>query len=1063
MAACGQCGTAVPAGARFCPACAAPVDVAAPSEERKLATILFADLVASTELASGDDPERVRALLDRFYETMAVEIERAGGTVEKFVGDAVMAAFGAPAAHEDHAERALHAALAMQHRLDEVFGDRLGLRVGVNTGEVVVGRPREGSSFVTGDAVNVGARLEQAAAPGEILVGERTVAAARGAFEFAEPTTVKAKGKPGGVACRRLVRALSVVHARGVGGLPPVFVGRRNELHRLQELYRVVCSTGTPGLVTIVGDPGIGKTRLARELLQWLAGQKPRPLRRTGRCFPYGQIAYWALGEVLKEHLGVLDGDSPESVLRRLGERDVLGLALGLDVARDLHPLIARDRFQDAWVDLLTELTAKRPAAVLIEDLHWAEVPLLELLEHVLRHVRGPLFILATARREFLEANPGFGRHSGETLRLEPLDARAADELTAQLLGTDPPEPLRAALAQAEGNPFFLEEVLASLLDEGLLERGNGVWTMGELPGRFVIPDTVQAVVAARIDLLGPAEKAALQAASVIGRVFWSGAVYELCQDVRPDLRQLEARGFIGLRSGSSIVGEREFAIRHAVIREVAYASIPRSRRAHLHAGFADWVGRIPGRDDEHATILAHHYARAALPRDQDLAWAGDEERLRCLQRKAVEWLRRAAELALGRYEIDEGFALLQRALELGPSRQTQSAIWHEIGRTHSLRYDGEAFWAAMHTAIELSDDPLAIAGMYSDLARETVLRAGMWRKAPAPERIEGWIDRALELVPVDGPTRAKALVARALWGGTTTEAAEAITIADRVGDPALRFSAMAVRSTVAFRELDYEDSLMWAQRAFELADSVSDPELTADPDLSAVWPALALGRFREARRLAAHVHDMNRGLTPHHRVHGVAVPMEVAELLGDWPEIRRLRASAEAAVAANLDTPCVRNARSILLCGLAAEIAGNHEEATALVERAEGLRMEGHGLALEGPRVRLEIIRGNLDAVRLLLGEDDVFARRRTGYHLGRISIRLDALAALRDRVRLEDEAPRFLQPGTYLEPFALRALGIVRGSGTLVEQAQARFRALGLEWHAAQTDGPLRTAPCP
>ena len=196
------------------------------SDERKLATVLFADLVGSTELGAAEDPERVRALLERFYDAMAEEIAAGGGTVEKFAGDAVMAAFGAPAALEDHAERALHAALAMQRRLAELFGDRLTLRIGVNTGDVVIGRPREGSSFVTGDPVNVAARLEQAAAPGEILVGERTVGAVRGAFEFAEPATVEAKGKPGGVVSRRLVRALSLMRPRGVSGLRRVFVGR---------------------------------------------------------------------------------------------------------------------------------------------------------------------------------------------------------------------------------------------------------------------------------------------------------------------------------------------------------------------------------------------------------------------------------------------------------------------------------------------------------------------------------------------------------------------------------------------------------------------------------------------------------------------------------------------------------------------------------------------------------------------------------------------------------------------------------------------------------------------
>src|SRR5438132_856990 len=227
MTVCANCGAELPEAARFCPACATPVDrVPEAAEERKVATVLFADLVGSTALGAEQDPERTRVLLDRFYEAMAAEIERAGGTVEKFVGDAVMAAFGAPAALEDHAERALHAALGMRHTLSDMFADRLALRIGVNTGEVVVGRPREGSSFVTGDAVNVGARLEQAAAPGEILVGERTVAAVRGAFEFADPARVDAKGKPGGVACRQLVRSLSLMRPRGVGGLRSVFVGR---------------------------------------------------------------------------------------------------------------------------------------------------------------------------------------------------------------------------------------------------------------------------------------------------------------------------------------------------------------------------------------------------------------------------------------------------------------------------------------------------------------------------------------------------------------------------------------------------------------------------------------------------------------------------------------------------------------------------------------------------------------------------------------------------------------------------------------------------------------------
>jgi class 3 adenylate cyclase len=360
-----------------------------PTEERKLATVLFADLVGSTALSGSQDPERSRVLLDRFYDVMTEEIERAGGTIEKFAGDAVMAPFGAPSALEDHAERALHAALAMQRRLAELVEGQL--EIGINTGEVVVGQARAGSSFVSGDAVNVAARLEQAAAPGAILVGERTVAAARGAFEFEQPALVEAKGKPEGVVARRVVRALSLMRPRGVSGLARAFIGRDRELERLGDAYRATFDQRRPRLVTVLGDAGVGKTRLVRELWERLPEQRPEPVRRTGRCLSYGTgTAYWALGEVLREHLGLLESDAPEVALDRLGAREILGLTLGLDVARDLHPLAARDRFQDAWAEFLTDLVSERPAVLLIEDVHWAETQLLDLLEYVLGRAEGP-------------------------------------------------------------------------------------------------------------------------------------------------------------------------------------------------------------------------------------------------------------------------------------------------------------------------------------------------------------------------------------------------------------------------------------------------------------------------------------------------------------------------------------------------------------------------------------------------------------------------------------------------------------------------------------------------
>ena len=508
--------------------------------ERKLATIVFADLVGSTELGGSQDPERTRALLDRFYDAMAEEIELAGGTVEKFAGDAVMAVFGAPAALEDHAERALHAALAMQRRLQELAGGGLELRIGVNTGEVVAGKPREGSSFVTGDPVNVAARLEQAAEPGEILAGERTVAAARGAFEFDEPRTIEAKGKPEGVVGRRLVRPLSLMRPRGVGGLRPAFVGRDEELSSLERAYEEVVAGRSPQLVTILGDAGVGKTRLVREFWDRLGARSPEPLRRTGRCLSYGQgITYWPLGEVLKEHFGILDSDPPAAVLERLGSREILGIALGLEVEHGLHPLAIRDRFQDEWVDFLGEVVSERPAVLLIEDVHWAEDQLLDLLERLVPDTQGPLLVLATARPELLDERPGFGaRVPGSSLTFEALSSEEAARMLDQLLGGTLPAGLREVVVErAEGNPFFVEELLGTLIDRQLLERQNGSWRLAELPEDFAVPDTVQAVVAARVDLLGPAEKQALQAASVIGRIFWARPVYELVPDAQPDLR----------------------------------------------------------------------------------------------------------------------------------------------------------------------------------------------------------------------------------------------------------------------------------------------------------------------------------------------------------------------------------------------------------------------------------------------------------------------------------------------------------------------------------------------
>ncbi|HEU5277770.1 MAG TPA: adenylate/guanylate cyclase domain-containing protein [Gaiellaceae bacterium] len=1021
--------------------------------ERKLVTVLFADLADSTALADDQDPERTRARLARFYDAMKGEIEAAGGTVEKFAGDAVMAAFGAPEALEDHAERALHAALSMQRKVES----GLALRIGVNTGEVVVGAPREASSFVSGDAVNVAARLEQAAQPGEILAGERTVAAARGAFEFGEPRSVEAKGKSLDVRCRGVVRALSLMRTRGVGGLARVFVGREAELERLRAAYHRAVRLQAPVLVTVLGDAGVGKTRLVRELWEQLGEEQPEPVRRTGRCLAYGQaITYWPLAEILKEHLGILESDSPAEVRRRLGDREILGLTLGLDLALDLHPLAARDRHQAAWVAFLSELAGDRPVVVLVEDVHWAEPPLLELIERLAQEVRGPLLVITTARPDFFDGRTAWdSRIDTETVWLEPLPSQAAASLVDGLLEFDLPAAVRELIVErAEGNPFFVEEVLGSLIDAGVLERRDGRWRTGELPADFEIPDSIQAVLAARIDLLGESEKAALQAAAVIGRVFWTGPIYELVAGLEPDLRVLESRDLIRRRSSSSLEGEVEYVFKHALTREVAYGSLTKPRRARLHAGFAAWILRLGGGRDEHAPLLAHHFAEAVRPEDADLAWQDAAEELERFRAHAVTWLERAADLAVSRYELDDALALLQRAVDLEPDALRESELWRKIGLAHALKFEGEEFWTAMQRSLAVCVDREKCANSYADLSLQTAIRSGMWRRRPDPELVSGWIEQALALAAPESEARAKALIARCFWSRKDVQAAadEASALAERLGNRELRSHALGARAITAFADGKYAESARHAERRLEVVGELSDPDHIADVYEIAIPAYCVVGRFAEARRLAE-VHDeLVEPLSTHHRVHGIAVVLEVEELAGAWDQIAALGERTQAIVEDNVSTPCIRNARALLLTALAAAHRGDTDAADHYERRAHEVMTEGYEAVVAAPLAQLALVRGKVEEALAIVPPFDEY-ELQTWFALPIAATRMDALAAARDRARLEREAPLLLRRGMYMEPFALRALGVVREDAELLARAVERFSALSLDWHAEQT----------
>jgi DNA-binding SARP family transcriptional activator len=967
----------------------------ATSSELKLVTVLVGEM----DPPASEDLEQAVEVADRHRDVLVAAARGAGGRVETVAGDAMIVIFGAPVAQEDHSERALRAALAMRAGVPAV-------RIGIEAGPVVVD-----ATSSRGRTVTVATALQRAAAPGAILVGERAATAARGAFELQPHAT------PAGLACRRLLGARAQM-ARPRAAL----VGRERELDVLRRTFGRVVAERRAHLVTVIGHAGVGKSRLAAELWGWL---RTRALRRSGRCLAYGAGAtYRPLADVLREHFGLRETDPQAELRRALGARPILGLTLGLDVPGDVHPLAAREQLHEAWVQLLSELARQRPVAVLIEDLHWAQGPLLELIERLATDVSGPLLLVTTARPDLWEAQPWWGR-SATAVELAPLAAGDAARLLDDLAGRElAPELRHAVLERAEGNPFFLEELLASLVEGGVP----------------TLPDSVRALLAARIDILPPAEKSALQAAAVVGRTFWRGAVLEMLGET-PDYALLQGRGFIRLSPSSALAGEREFAFRHALTCEVAYSSLTRPVRGRMHAAFARWLEAATDGRDEHAATLAHHYAEAASGGHADRA-------------RAVGWLRRAAAVDMRRYELDGALAFLSRAVELASDPAIRAELWRMTARAHALRYDGDAFWRAMHAAIELTTERRLLGELYAELAFETATRAGIWRHQPARDLVDGWIERATALAEPASVARARALTARCYWmpAGSADAAREALRLSTELGDIELESYALDACAIAAFVADDVDWAVRSQARRFGLRDRIDDPDHLADIHLAPLTLAALFGDHARARHLVDRYDAITSGLTPHHRLHGVAAQVEAAELLDGPLEISALAPRVEACVRESRDTPCVRGPRALLVCALAAARTGDAARADHLEALAEANAMEGYGHVLSTPRLRLALRRGDLGTVERLLAEP----LPDRGWHRGWLLLathaaHLDALAALGRRAELE--AWPTPPAKTYLAPFHDRALGIVRADGALLEQAADRFDALGLGWQAEQT----------
>jgi adenylate cyclase len=725
--ACPACGTEAPPEARFCPSCGTALADGPPAptpssarperrpdasvEERRRVTILFADLSGYTAVSERLDPEEVRQIADRSLRRLAAEVDRFGGTIDKYIGDNVMAIFGAPVAHEDDPERAVRSGLAMQAAMEEINGEleprhgvRFQLRVGINTGEVLAGEVA-GSYTVIGDAVNVAARLQAAGSPGTVVVGELTRAATRDAVLYRplEPLTLKGKASP--VAAWEAIEPLAPSPAAREAGDAPL-VGRAHELGLLESAYLRAASEGRPHLVTVVGAAGVGKSRLLCELIDRLSAGEAPPVVRQGRCLAYGSgTVYSALGDIMRAECEIEDTDSAAAAWEKLERRvealagegaadtaAIVGRVLGMeppagrpDPVQALDRERLRERFFAGAQALVEGMSRECPLVLALEDIHWADQGMLDLVEHLARWGRGPVLIVAATRDQLLERRASWGSGRRATvLFLDPLSPGETRELV-QALMPDGAGAAAAVAERAEGNPLFAEEMVRRLAD-------------GSYDSVAELPDTVHAVLAARLDSLAPVERRVVQQAAVIGRTFSTDTLRALANGaedgVRGVVHSLADKDLFVPGTARGPAGDLEMSFKHVLIRDVAYGMLPRATRARSHLAVGRFLEqRAGGRADEIVVVLAEHYARAA---------------------------------ALGaQARLDES--------ELGPMREAARGHLEAAGDAAARFFSNEEALDHYTKAVELLDDPAAGARV-AEKQGDAALRLGRTEAA-----LEAW------------------------------------------------------------------------------------------------------------------------------------------------------------------------------------------------------------------------------------------------------------------------------------------------------------------------------------
>ena len=835
MLVCARCARENPDDARFCNACGAPLGVEPrPREERKVVTAVFVDLVGSTARAERLDPEDVRAVLRRYHETLRRDLERYGGTVEKFIGDAVVAVYGAPTAHEDDPERAVRAALAARESI-AALNDRddtldLHVRVGVATGEALVAldaRAAEGESMVAGDVMNTAARIQAAAPVDGILVGAPTHRVTERVIVYRPHEPVAAKGKAEPVEVWEAVEALGRVSGPGDEPASPL-VGRENERALLLGAFARVRVERSPQLVTLVGVPGIGKSRLVVELREAAADDEEIITWRFGRCLPYGDgVTFWALGEIVKAQAGIRENDSAADAAEKLGlaVADVVREEDRRWVDASLRPLVGlvpddvaladrRTELQAGWRVFLESLAEERPLVVVIDDLQWADDGLLDFVDGLLDLVEGvPLLVVCCARPELLERWPGWGggKRNALTVSLGPLPESDVARLVESLLGRDPAdEELRTSVVGlASGNPLYAEELVRM--------RSSG----GDLAG---LPETVLGIVTARVDLLPHAEKELLRDAAVMGGVVWSDGL-QIVSTREPDeidqlLRSLGRKEFLRRERHSAVAGASQHSFVHSLVRDAVYAQLPRPDRIDRHVRVARWIESLPDdRREDRAELLAHHYVEAIeLSRSAGLDSAD-------LVPAAAAALRESGMRAFAIGAYPAAVRAIRAAAALGDAELDARAL-RALGK--ALVFSEHAGLAELERAYDVllaSGNPIEAAATAADLS------FAFWQHGNGAAS-EGWIARALDLVRGDEPSRHVAHVLaqaarRSMLAGDSEEAVElagrAIELATAIGAEGPRVGALITRATAQSNLADYAD----AQEDLEKASALA---LEADP-----------------------------------------------------------------------------------------------------------------------------------------------------------------------------------------------------------------------------------------